>query len=275
MERKFGIFAECLRGVSSVDALPLIRNAGFTCYATGLFELEDVKRLTDAGDKLGFKCDFIHAPFVGKEFFNNDIWRDGIKYDMHLLQYYKRSIDSASACGIPKIIIHLISCLGRYSCEFSDIGMRRLDELVAYAADKGVILAFENQLRVGLMAYIADRYESHPNVGFCYDMGHEHCMSGYRYDKDMSWMDIYRDKLVTTHIHDNPGMADDPSAPEQDFHLLPFEGNIDYSKPMAKLDKYGYTGPLILEVSNSGHLEMPHEEFLALCYSRLDKLSKM
>ena len=60
-----------------------------------------------------------------------------------------------------------------------------------------------------------------------------------------------------------------------DEHLLPFDGDVDYAAMMRNLDKYGYAYPLILEVSNVRHTEMPHAEFLKDCYARLEKLSGM
>jgi sugar phosphate isomerase/epimerase len=46
---------------------------------------------------------------------------------------------------------------------------------------------------------------------------------------------------------------------------------------MKKLDEYGYTGSLMLEVSQNReeYIKMTHEAFLATCYERILKISKM
>jgi len=50
--------------------------------------------------------------------------------------------------------------------------------------------------------------------------------------------------LVTTHVHDNRGRADD--------HLVPFEGTIDWPGALTAIQKIGYEGPLIFEVAAHG-----------------------
>ena len=87
-------------------------------------------------------------------------------------------------------------------------------------------------------------------------------------------MDIFRQKLVATHIHDNHGRGDDQIG-DPDTHLLPFDGNMDYERMMRKLDEYNFEGALILEVNNSHHQDMSHEEFLTTCYDRIKKISEM
>ena len=262
IKRKLGIFAECIHGLDSKNTLPLIKNAGFDCYATGVYELESCKELTEAGKALGLTCDFIHAPFSGI----NKMWFSGMDY-LDIYEKIKQSIDTASACDIPTIIMHLSS--GWDAPAINDLGLSRFDALVEYAAEKGVSIAFENLRKVGNLAYFADRYEKISNVGFCYDFGHEHC-----YTKTVKWMDIFTDRVIATHIHDNFGIKEKYEM-KTDLHLLPFDGDIDYAKIMRKLDEYGYSGSLILEVGNSRHLTMKHEDFLADCYDRVKRISEM
>jgi sugar phosphate isomerase/epimerase len=271
MERKLGIFAECLRGVSSVDALPLLKKAGFNCYTTYLHRREDVGKLVEAGNALGLNCESIHAPFMTKDAYCNDMWKPGPSY-ITMYNYYIESINSAAMYNIPSVVIHF---MGNWAApQMSSEGLHRFDEIVAYAVEKGVTIAFENMIRVGSLAYAADRYEKIPNVRFCYDFGHAHCYSGYAYAEDLEWMDIFTDRVVTTHIHDNQGFLKDYKG-EIDFHLVPFEGNLDYQHVMNKMDEYGYRGGLILEVSNGRYLDMPHDEFLSMCFERLKRISDM
>ena len=50
--------------------------------------------------------------------------------------------------------------------------------------------------------------------------------------------------VVTTHLHDNGGVADD--------HLVPFAGTIDWATTLTALWKIGYAGPLVFEVADRG-----------------------
>lgn len=273
MKRKLGIVSECLGGVCAIDTLPLLKEAGFECYGTGHYHLDDTTALVDRGNKLGIECNFIHAPFIFDDAYCNDMWLDGYKFKC-VYNSYKETLDTAAACGIPNVVIHLHANL--VAPDISDIGLARFDDIVEHAVKRGVNIAFENLIHFGIIAYITERYENIPNVGYCYDIGHEYCYSGFLYDKGMSWMDIFKDKAVTTHIHDSYGFPDHYDGKnDPDLHLLPFDGTLDYRKPMSKLDEYGYAGPLILEVGNGRHRDMPHSEFLKLCYEKVKKLSAL
>ncbi len=267
MNRKLGIIAECLKGVPATDALPLIKSAGFDCYFTGAYEYEAVRKIKEVGDGLGLTLESIHAPFTNI----NSMWLAGVGY----LDIYKKmtvSIDTAAALGVPTVVLHISSSWK--SPEINDLGLSRFDSLVAYAVEKGVNLAFENLRKIGNLAYFADRYADIPNVGFCYDAGHEHC-----YTKYIRWLDIFRNRMIATHIHDNFGRGDTEEG-NPDLHILPFDGNLDYERMMRDFDKYNFEGALILEVNNTpktrpDYLTLTNEEFLATAYERIKKISQM
>lgn len=261
-KRKLGIISECIGQMDSIDALDLIRDAGFDCYFTGLIEDEKVGALVEKGRSLGLTCEFIHAPFRGI----NNMWLAGLDY-LGIMNGMKEAIDTAAKHGIPTVIVHVSSSWN--APDINDLGLARFDELVLYATERRVTLAFENLRMIGNLAYFADRYENMEYVRFCYDCGHEHC-----YTKTVCWMDIFRDKMVATHIHDNLGRGDKREG-DPDLHLLPFDGNIDYAKMMRKLDEYHFEGPLILEVSNRRYGEVEPKEFLADCYARICKISEL
>lgn len=262
MKRKFGIMSECLQGVSTKDALPLIKEAGFEAYFTGCYTSDEVAEFKPVGDALGLSCEFIHAPFRGI----NAMWMPGMDY-LEIYRGMEESIETAAEFGIPTVILHVSS--GWNAPQVNDLGLARYDALVLHALDLGVNIAFENLRMVGNLALFADRYAKLSNVGFCYDFGHEHC-----YTETVRWMNVFREKCIATHIHDNHGRPADPMG-DGDEHLLPFEGNVDYAACMRDLNRYGYRHPLILEVDNSRHTEMSHGDFLRDCYERLEKLSEM
>lgn len=261
MKRKLGIVSECLR-IDPVEALDLIKKAGFDCFFTGKIDVETVSALVARGNELGLTCEFIHAPFKGI----NNMWLAGMDY-LTVMNGMKQTIDTAAATGVPTVIVHVSS--GWKAPEICDLGLARFDELVLYATERKVTLAFENLRMVGNLAYLADRYENMEYVRFCYDCGHEHC-----YTKYVSWMDIFREKMIVTHIHDNHGRGPEKIA-DTDTHLLPFEGNLDYEKMMRKLDEYNYQGSLTLEVANDRYKDLSHEEFLATCFERIKKISEL
>lgn len=265
MKRKLGINAHCLNGVTELEALPLIKAAGFESVFIASYQAEPVKALKEKTNELGLELEFIHAPFKGI----NNLWLPGDDY----LGLYNKLIETIDAAGdndIPKVILHLSSSWTPPA--ICDLGMARYDALVQRAKEKGVVLAVENLRVVGNVAYFVDHYANENTVRFCYDCGHEHC-----YTKTVSWLDIFTNKVCCTHIHDNMSRDLWDKDCNPDTHLLPFDGTFDYAQMIRKMDTYGYTGNLTLEVTRSKdeYKHMSNEEFLQTCYERLLRISKM
>lgn len=265
MKRRFGINANCLVGISEKDALKLIKAAGFDSVFLCAYHNDEVAEIKNEADALGLETEFIHAPFSGI----NTIWQEGMGY-LTIFEQMKETIDSAANNGIKKVITHVSS--GWDAPAVCDLGLARFDELVLYARERGVTLAFENLRMVGNLACLVDRYANMDNVRFCYDCGHENC-----YTNPVRWLDIFQDKVTCTHIHDNPGRPLDNRVDDFDWHDLPFDGTFDYVRMMRDLDKYGYEGILTLEVTQykPAYEKWTAEEFLKECYERIRKISEM
>ena len=265
MKRKFGINAGCLKGIKEIDALEKIKAAGFESFFTGAYKRDEVAAIKKRADELGLEYEFIHAPFYNI----NQMWMPGMGY-LEVFDYMKESIDAAAENGIRSVITHVSS--GWNAPQVNDLGLSRYDELVVYAREKGVVLAFENLRLLGNIACLVDRYEKMDNVMYCFDCGHEHC-----YTKTVSFMDVFTTRVICTHIHDNPGRPFEDKSSDFDLHLLPFDGTYDYAKMMRKLDEYGYAGNLTLEVGQhtDEYAKMSPEEFLSTCYDRIKNISEM
>lgn len=261
MKRKLGIIAECIRDEDGIDSLGRIADAGFECFFSGNCEISAVEKMKKRAEKLNLEFEFLHAPFADI----NTMWIEGDGYKKIYGQMIE-AIDSAAECGINEIVAHISS--GWFPPEMCDLGLSRYDALVRYAEDKCVTVAFENLRKVGNVAYFADRYAKSSFVRFCYDCGHEHC-----YTETVCFPDIFRDRMVCTHIHDNLGRDRNNPFGDPDMHILPFDGNVDYVKMMRKLDEYDYRGSLMLEVFSGPYPDMKPDEFIADAYSRIKKIS--
>ena len=168
MKRKVGINVGSLGGaIPLTEQLKMMKDTGFETFFSGLCSLESTAARKETADKLGLVYETIHAPFAGI----NNMWIPGLDY-LTVFNGIKRSIDNAAACGIPAIVLHVSS--GWYPPGISDLGLARYDELVFYAAERGVTVAFENLRCVGNLAYFSDRYEKLDNVRFCYEIGRAH-----------------------------------------------------------------------------------------------------
>lgn len=264
MTRRLGINCDCYEGVSETDMLELIKKAGFQCFFKGPRNFADtVAPLKAKADKLGLEFLFIHAPFGNI----NAMWMPGEDY----LKVYKKmiqTIDLAAEYSVPYVVVH--ASAGWAVPPISEVGLERYDALMAYASKKKVVIAVENSRTIGNLAYFTERYENNEYVRFCYDCGHEHCFT-----KTVKWMDIFCDRMAVTHIHDNFGRGAEKSG-KVDLHLLPYDGNIDYTSMMRKLDEYDYRGALTLEVFAHKHeiyRDMSPEDFVRTAYERIRKVS--
>ncbi|MBQ7348690.1 MAG: sugar phosphate isomerase/epimerase, partial [Clostridia bacterium] len=241
MKRNLGIVASCIVGENPIDTLDKIKAHGFDCFFTLVKDLSFSLKMKEKAEKLGLDYEFIHAPWGGI----NEIWT--AENDPQIYTDYLNSIDIASAASVKTVILHLSS--GENAPFVSDKGFKRFDRLVEYAKQKKVVLAIENQRKLGNLSCALERYENNPTVGFCYDNGHEHCFT-----ENIPFLDFYAKKVICTHIHDNFGKK------SGDVHFLPFDGDCDFNYMMNGLNAAGYTGSLMLETSNKGYQQMGVDE---------------
>ena len=272
MKRRLGVQDTCVAGMDPVEAMPYIKKAGFDCYFVEVSDMKRVSERVEAGNKVGLSCEFIHAYWHckaenGSRYYMNEFWKEGDTYKP-LFDATVEAIDTAAALGIPGICQHVTS--GWVAPKACELGFKRFDALVEYAVKKGVKFTLENLRNYGLLAALLERYEQVPEVGFCYDNGHEHC-----YTETVPFLDLWGTRTFFTHLHDNYGRDKDDPDKDADYHLLPYDGNFDYSEMIRRMDKYGYEGALTLEVCQYGkYKEMEPQAFLDMLYARAVKLSK-
>ena len=152
----------------------------------------------------------------------------------------------------------------------SELGLKRIEELVYLAEQKNVKLAFENLWTFEHLDAIFGRFSSH-NVGFCYDSGHEN-LNLYR-----DCLNSYGDRLFALHINDN-------FRDGYDAHVLPFDGTIDWDKKMRQINQCKNVDFFTLEIYKLEYGEheksciyndLSAEEFLNLAYQRAVKLAPL
>lgn len=123
-----------------------------------------------------------------------------------------------------------------------DGARRSIERLRELAEPLGVRIAVEiipNELsRAGSLVHFVENVLD-VEVGICLDFGHAHLEGDL-----IEAVETVSEHLITTHVHDNRGRADD--------HLVPFEGTIEWMGAMIAIQKVGYEGPLIFEVASHG-----------------------
>jgi sugar phosphate isomerase/epimerase len=119
-----------------------------------------------------------------------------------------------------------------------DAAFNSLELLVVFAKARGVTIALENTPgELGSPASLAQFIrETHlRELRLCFDIGHAHIEEGVEPS-----FEAMRERVVTTHLHDNHG--------EKDEHLLPYEGTIDWDAALRAFSAAPEPLPLVLEL---------------------------
>ena len=270
--------------VSHPESMTVFKQAGFDSFFTGWNEKEHMKyhsEIANAAAKNGMTYESIHAPFGGI----NCMWQEGEEGDA----YRKRlrcCVEEAAACGVSYVTAHIMN-VPQYNKAnppiWSELGVSRFADIVLYAAEKGIKVAFENVEfpQYQLQKLIERLRELAPQgLGFCWDIGHEHCYPA----GDISVPDRFGDLIIGTHIHDNYGQVNSEIVTwDDDIHIMPFDGTINYHKVGRKLKQIGYKGTITLEIGRMQrqwdilpwYQEYTIEEFAAEAYEKARRIAKL
>lgn len=150
----------------------------------------------------------------------------------------KRALEVAERVPFRYLVQHMGS--GRQAADQRklDAAFTSLENLSVFAKERGVTIALENKPdELGSPATLQQFIkETHLQlVRFCFDTGHAHIECGVG-----PGFDFMRERIVTTHVHDNHG--------EKDEHLLPYEGGIDWDVALENLASGGDKPALVLEL---------------------------
>lgn len=189
----------------------------------------------------------------------NDLWKE-CDEENKLVENYKKDIKICKQNNIPMVVMHLTS--KKVAPNYNEIGLERIREIVNYAKELDIKVAFENTKIKGYLEYVIQNLDN-DNVGICYDAGHCHVHFNDEFPYEM-----FKNKIFAVHLHDN-----DKS---DDLHLLPFDGTIDWEKVIKKLRDCNYEGPITLEPCyRYDYLNLTLDEFYKKAYELGKKISNM
>jgi sugar phosphate isomerase/epimerase len=235
-----------------------IAKAGFTAleiFATRTHvDYHDGRRLTEIAGWLrdaGLAAVSMHAPicesYVGGIWgraYSNASGRQAVRQEA--IDEARAALDAARQLGCATLVVHLGLPRGqRIPPDDNDATAARhsVEALVEAAQGSGVRLALEvipNDLSTApALASLLDGEIETEDAGVCLDLGHAHLMSGVA-----EAAEILSGHIITTHVHDNDR--------QNDSHLVPGAGTIDWPGALTALGKVGYAGPLVFEVADHG-----------------------
>ncbi|HEY8420157.1 MAG TPA: sugar phosphate isomerase/epimerase family protein [Thermoclostridium sp.] len=258
--------------------------------------LESVKRSCDAGFKV-FEAGFCRALYGQNDLFEhnwehlmyelrNEAEKLGVEFSQshpvfipgnyddkpaELKEIYnemmRRSIIASSILGAKWAVLHPVE-ERKATCYDTEQNIKKNAEffgwVIELAKKHNVGILFENlperetsKRKFGSsaeeLAALIDSFKD-PDIGACWDFGHGNML----YEDQRIALRTLGKRLKGTHVHDNNG--------KDDFHLLPFHGNIDWHSLMPVFKEIGYEGDFNFEI---------HKEFDNIPDNARDELARV
>jgi sugar phosphate isomerase/epimerase len=237
------------------DHVAQIAEHGFEAvevFATrGHFDYHDPATVTQLGEWLketGLALHGIHAPITDR-ITPPDTWGEVISNavtDHAKRQAAVKEADAALniARQIPAnvFVVHMGTPATKGGENNRTAAFRSLEDICRLAEPIGIRVAVEvipNQLSdpASIVALLEHDLDA-PRTGICLDLGHAFLMGDV-----VDAIETVSEHLITTHVHDNGGKRDD--------HLVPFDGRINWDAALMTLQKVGYDGTYLMELSNT------------------------
>jgi sugar phosphate isomerase/epimerase len=182
-----------------------------------------------------------------------------------MIDEIKRAIEIAEDVPFRYLIQHLGGGQEEFDERKLDYAMTALEDLKLFAQGRGVEILIENipnelSSAERLMYFLE---VTHLDLNFCFDTGHANIMEGV----ESAFLRM-RDRIRSTHIHDNDG--------ERDVHWFPFlreGGTIDWISTMTALLSRPGQWPILLELREAP--EFPHPlDSVKEIFARLENAAK-
>lgn len=172
----------------------------------------------------------------------------------------KRALDIADHLPFRYLILHMGLPEEDYDLNKFDAVLTSLEHLQIFAKDRGVTLLLENiPNELGTPARLVEflRY-ARLNVKLCFDTGHARMTGGVH-----EAFETVRAHIASTHVHDNRSVKDD--------HLLPFDGDIEWTEVVRDLRSGEGQFPTLFEVRSDG----PQTATLARLAKVIDRMESI
>lgn len=254
--------------------IALLRQAGFSAFFVYWKRGMDLKALRRQADAQGMIFQSVHAP----QFRVTELWYP-TENTPDVLEELLECLRESAAIGVPIVVVHALCGFGMHTPTTQ--GLKNYEVLVREAERLGIKIAFENAEGEEYLAALLDHFAASPNVGFCWDSGHECC-----YNR-MDLLARHGDRLIATHLNDNMGHTGPDEQQlhwQDDLHLLPFDGVIDWQEVAGRLNRCGYDGILTFELKtasppghheNDAYRQMPLADYLAEACRRARRVAQL
>jgi sugar phosphate isomerase/epimerase len=246
-------------GISKVEVFCASRHFAYR-------DMQAVKVLADALDEHRLALHSLHSPTERSSSPSRDSSAPISISDLERIRRQdavdevKRALEVAERIPFRFLVQHLAT--GRQSPDprALDAAFSSLEHLVVFAKQRGVTIAVENTPNElgapeSLSKFIRDTHLQ--DLRLCFDIGHAHIGEGV-----VAGFELMRDRVVTTHIHDNHG--------DKDEHLLPYEGTIDWDAAFDAFSGAPEPLPLVLELKEHA-ASTPFADQVRTVYDKIEE----
>ena len=263
-------------GIPFDEQIRLFRQVGFEGFFAYWEKGMDVAALKKVADEEGMIFQSLHAPSgIG----SRHLWYESEETPLHM-DIFLSCLRDCAANGIPIMVLH--SFYGFDLHEPTETGIKNYTVLVEEARRLGVTIALENLEGEEYLAALLEHFKDDPNVGFCWDSGHECCYSS----RDLLAEPHHGPQLIATHLNDNLGIRDwnHELTGLDDLHLLPFDGIIDWQDVAERLAKWNFNDILMFELKPKGqpgrleseaYARMTPAEYVTAAYARCCRVAAL
>jgi sugar phosphate isomerase/epimerase len=198
----------------------------------------------------GLKLHSMHAPMYNDEFWGRSGPQSVISITepvkgkrLEMVDEIKRALEIAETIPFKYLVQHIGVSGEEYSERAVDAAFSALEQISLFARQRGVEVLLENipnALSSGerLLLFLE---QTHLDLNFVFDVGHAHLGEGVE-----AAFDVMKDRIRSTHIHDNDGKTD-----KHLFPLIGEGGTIDWKKTMNLLRTRADQYPLLLELKEA------------------------
>jgi sugar phosphate isomerase/epimerase len=238
---QFGISTQIYRGQRvTVDLLESIRRSGYEQFE--LFcnrpHLDFHDRSLLRGIALWFRENALPPPSLHLPFVENvgptqrkwiNILEPERRHREAAIDEMKRALELADQLPLSCVVLHLGNPHEKFTPLAFEHAYAAIAQIRSFAGVDVMVENIPNEISTLERLEEFKTVSQRPDIGICYDVGHGHIQGA-----SPSF-----EHVRTTHLHDNNGQNDE--------HLWPFEGTLDWHALIEKLVLANYKGPLIFE----------------------------
>lgn len=246
-------------GVTALDYNFAPRNNKYYKMEDAEFE-KSLTALKDLANKYGIVFNQVHSVWPHDTSYDFDTNFEERKRDFNT---YVKSLRGASLIGAKYVVIHTAMPYGwardlheELVIEMNEVFVR---DLLPYAKEYDVVICLENlpfhtQLASTKRLSEFVKKFNDPHLKVCFDTGHAFVL---KEDLAQDVLTLGQD-LACMHVHDNKGA---------DYHLIPYQGGINWEAFLGALKKINYKGVFSLETSFTKNMPEPfRDEFNRLLF---------